>query len=461
MTIFSFGRTATLGLLLTLGLAACDKQLDVEPQLAVDAATALNSPAKVESAVVGAYAKLDNPALYGTNLLLLPELLAPDNYVLWQGTFTSYRDIFQRQIVNNNAEANRTWQQAYQTINFANLILEALSVVTDANLKQQYEGEARFIRGALFFELVRLYGLPYQAGANNLGVPITLNPNKTAEQASQPVPRSTVGEVYAQVIQDLRAAEDLLPEENSSGSGRANKYSAKALLARVYLQQSNFAEARDLANDVIENSGADLTATVTGPFRTRNSSESLFEIQQNDQYNAGSSNDGLATFFGPSEFSRGDVAVLPPYLNLYEAADLRGPAADLLFVEDQGGRAGRIRTSKWNNFGQNIPVIRLAEMYLTRAEANLELGTRIGATPLEDVNTIRDRAGLSPLASVTIASVLRERQLELAFEGFRIHDLRRRQLAVGTLPSNSPLLVFPIPIHEINLNSALVQNPGY
>jgi hypothetical protein len=458
MNILSFSRTATLSLFLSLGLMACEKQLGLDPTTAVDAATALNSPEKIESAIVGAYAKLDNPALYGTNFILLPELLASDNYVLWQGTFTSYRDVFRRQMVNNNTEANRTWREAYQTINFTNLILEALPIVADADLKQQYEGEAKFIRGALFFELVRLYALPVQAGANNLGVPITLTANKTPGQAAQQIARSTVGEVYAQVLADLRAAEELLPKVNERGAGRVSKYSARAMLARVYLQQGDFAEARNLANDVIENSGASLTAAVTGPFRTRNSAESLFEIQQNDQYNAGTANDGLATFFGPSEFARGDVAVLEPFLSLYNTTDTR---FTLLFTEDQGGRAGRIRTTKWNNFGQNIPIIRLAEMYLIRAETNLELGTSTGAAPLNDVNTIRTRAQVEPLTSVTIDDVLRERQLELAFEGFRVHDLRRRQRSTGTLDWNSPRLVFPIPIYDINLNSALIQNPGY
>ncbi|WBO83122.1 RagB/SusD family nutrient uptake outer membrane protein [Hymenobacter yonginensis] len=458
MKISSFGRTASLGLLLTLGLSACEKQLDLAPTTQVDAATALDTADKLESAIVGAYAKLDNGALYGTNFSLLPELLAPEDYVLWQGTFTSYRDVFRRLMQSNNAEATRTWQVAYQTINFTNIILEALPVVTDADLKAQYEGEARFIRGALFFELVRLYGLPFQAGASNPGVPLTLTANKTAEQASQQLARATVGEVYAQAIADLRAAETLLPEENASGSGRVNKFTAKAMLARLYLQQSNYAQARTLANDVIENSAAFLTPSVTGPFRTRNSSESLFEIQQNDQYNAGAANDGLATFFAPSDFARGDVAVLAPFLAKYEPTDAR---FTLLFIEDQGGRAGRIRSTKWNNFGQNIPVIRLAEMYLIRAEANRELGTSIGATPLEDVNTIRERAQATPLTAVTVADILKERQLELAFEGARIHDLRRRQLSAGTLPWNSPRLVFPIPLHDTNLNKALVQNPGY
>lgn len=464
MKISSFSRTAALGLLLTFGLSACEKQLELDPQQSVDAATALDTPEKVQSAIVGAYARAGTANLYGTNLTLLPELLASDNYVLWQGTFTSYRDVFRRQITNNNTEAARTWQLAYQTINFTNLILEALPVVTDADDKAQYEGEARFIRGALFFELVRLYALPYQAGVANLGVPLTLTANKTEEQAAQQIARSTVGEVYAQVLADLRAAEQLLPEENPRGNGRVNKFSAKAMLSRVYLQQGNYAQARNLASEVIED-GADiglmLTPSVTAPFRVRNSSESLFEIQQNDQYNAGAANDGLATFFAPSNKGRGDVAVLDPFLDLFEPNDLRGPTAGLLFTEDTGGRAGRIRTTKWNEFGQNLPIIRLSEMYLTRAEANFELGTTVGATPLEDINTIRERANATPLTTLALDDILLERQLELAFEGVRIHDIRRRQRNAGTLAWNSPRLVFPIPLYELNLNKALVQNPGY
>jgi hypothetical protein len=113
-----------------------------------------------------------------------------------------------------------------------------------------------------------------------------------------------------------------------------------------------------------------------------------------------------------------------------------------------------------DRFG-DVPVIRLSEMYLTRAEANVRGGTSVGASALSDVNAIRTRAGLTALSTVTLADVLKERKLELAFEGQALPDAKRLQTAVGTLAWNSPRLILPIPQREMDVNKKLVQNEGY
>ncbi|GAC1369789.1 MAG: hypothetical protein NVSMB30_07920 [Hymenobacter sp.] len=110
--------------------------------------------------------------------------------------------------------------------------------------------------------------------------------------------------------------------------------------------------------------------------------------------------------------------------------------------------------------------MRLAEMLLNRAEANFRAGTTVGATPLADVNRVRARVSLPPLAVLTLPAILRERKLELAFEGFRLGDLKRNKESVTdpkgvVLAWNSPRLVFPIPLREINVNPNLTQNEGY
>ncbi len=101
-------------------------------------------------------------------------------------------------------------------------------------------------------------------------------------------------------------------------------------------------------------------------------------------------------------------------------------------------------------------------MFLTRAECNLRLGQQVGASPVADINAVRQRAGLPPLTTVTLNDILRERKLELAFEGHQIHDLKRNRLPVNaTFNFNSNALVLPIPQREIDTNKNLVQNPGY
>lgn len=496
-TIF-FRSAALLALGLSLGLSACDDKLDINPAQSVDATTALSNEANVGSAVVGMYAQLDDPTLYGTDLILVPELLAADNYIQFQGSFQNYRQFVNRTTNALNTTAETTWRGAYEAINQANLVIEALPVVTTPALKIQYEGEARFIRALMHFELVRLYAQQYQPGDANAqpGVPINLVPVRTVQEASTTIARATVAEVYTQVIADLTAAIELLPETNPT---RATTFTAQALLARVYLQQSDFAEARKLANEVIENSGKSLSPTLSSVFTGRNTSETLLEIQQNDQNNAGTANAGLATFFSSiGQQGRGDIRVLPAFANRYDATDARGTAS-LLYVGTGTNRgAGQLRTGKWITFGQNIPVIRLAEMYLVRAEADTRSNPTVGTiSAWEDINLIRSRSRadsinpvflrapggslildenrqpqLNPNAGqVGLADILLERQLELAFEGFRIHDLKRTGTNIfvpaagdnpaGNVAITSNILVLPIPQREINVNPDLTQNPGY
>lgn len=476
-------------LVMTMFTTSCD--LMVDPEQSIDASEALSTSQNVESATIGMYAILGRGSLYGTNLLLLPELIGAETNVQWRGTFQSFRQVNNKNMDAQNVEASRTWIAAYQAINLANNIIHALDVV-DEELKDQIEGEALFVRGILHFELVRMYGRPYNDGdpTSNLGVPIKLSPSLNEQQAGELVGRESVDDVYEQVINDLTSARDLLPEENR---GRATTWAASAFLARVYLQKGDFPNALAEANRVIESGYFNLNPTVTSAFLNDNTAESIFEIQANDQNNAGSENDGMSTFYASLEgIGRGDVQVLSFYsddpedyifldrvttYDLYEDDDTRKTA--LVYV-GVGRRPGRLYSGKWTAPGQNLPIIRLAEMYLIRAEANLELGSAVGADPYDDVDLIRQRAGASSLDVVDLDAVYLERRLELAFEGHRGHDIKRLEMDLegwtfddetntyvldpeNIIPWNDDMLQFPIPQRETDANSLLneQQNPGY
>ncbi|RSK45690.1 RagB/SusD family nutrient uptake outer membrane protein [Hymenobacter perfusus] len=457
---------ALVALLLGGGiLASCEKQLELEPEQQIPAETALSDQPSVETAVTGAYSRLFAGGLYGNNLILVPDLLAGSGYLSWQGTFQSFREMATAQITTVNADVLRTWQEGYRLINISNLVLDGVSRITFTNntRRTEIEGEMQLMRGLMYFELVRLYGQPNISSPQ--GIPISLNPVTTVAESSVRLPRASVREVYNQIIADMEAAIQKLPEE--ADAGRFDTYDATALLARVRLQLGEYAAARTLANEVISNSGASLNASVLTAFTTKGSPESLLEVLQNDQNNSNNGNDGLSTFYSGKSVGyqgRADIAVVAAFAGQYEATDLRGRQAaigeGLIYLGD-AVRPNILRSFKWNSQGQNIPVIRLAEMYLIRAEANQRLGTTIGATPLEDVNELRQRAGATPLAQVTLDDVLKERELELAYEGFRIHDYRRTGRNVGTQPSTIPARVLPIPQYEINLGNSLPQNEGY
>lgn len=446
------------GFFLLLSISSCKKQLEIDPKQNIDANVALNTTADVQNALTGAYTFMATGDLYGNNLVFIPDLYASDNYLTWRGTFTTYRNISSKAIVADNADVRRTWTTAYSAINTANIVLSALNVVSDANTKSVIEGKALFIRGIMHFELVRLYGLPYDAsGSNtNLGVPIITKAVKTIDNVTNSVARNTVAEVYAAVESDLKSAITKLASVD-------DQYAAKAFLARVYLQEGKYALARDIANDIITNSPYRLiTNSLEAPFRTKNSSEGVFEIKQNEQSNAGTSNDGLATFYASYQnatggnVGRADALVNSTFYNSFETGDKRQTE---MIYEGTGARTGFF-TKKWYSFYDNIPVCRITEQYLIRAECNFRLGTSVGATPADDINTLRTRAGLGNVVP-TLAIILNEREKELDYEGFRLHDYKRTKRSIGTFAYDDPKLVFPIPDREINVNKALKQNPGY
>jgi hypothetical protein len=178
--------------------------------------------------------------------------------------------------------------------------------------------------------------------------------------------------------------------------------------------------------------------------------------------NAGTSNDGLTTFYScdpntHGSSGRGDVGILPAFISRYEPTDLR---LNSLIYEGSCNK-GSVTSAKWKDPYANIPIIRLSEMYLIRAEANQRLGSAVGDTPVNDVNAIREKAGASLYAVVTLDNILNERELELAFEGQRIHDYKRLGKVVGSTDYKSAKFIFPVPQTEINTNPSLVQNSYY
>lgn len=471
-----------IGFLIAISLmfTACDKQLDIDPIQSVTEDKVLTTSEGIQNILNGAYSGIkgtlgtnEGGELYGSEFNFMSEELADDGDAYFVGTFQTHKDCFDKAMTAGHAWAFGSWTRAYDVINMTNIVLDKLDVV-DESERERVEGEALCIRGMMYFELARFWGLQWEPTANNqLAVPIKLTPTYTVEDAVF-IPRNTVAEVYAQAISDLSDAETLLQDYGKNGVG-VNTYTASAILSRVYLQQSDFENAALKADRVISSGLFELMDVPISEFnKDDNTSEDVFAIQQNAVSNAGTSNSGLATHYASlNGQGRGDIAISDQHLARYEPGDLRGQVTTNLTsvskfgdVKDMfyigiGQNDGNINIVKWGDADKNIPIVRLAEMYLTRAEGNFEAGTNHGATPLEDINVIRNRAGLADLTSVDINAIRNERRLELAYEGFALHDARRWRLSIGTLPYNAPNLVLPVPEREIEINPEMVQNPGY
>jgi len=436
--------------LLIFSLAACDKELDLEPAQNISEDLALSTDANVKSVLLGAYDGLALDGLFGGNTMRDAELMGADGEIRWVGTFEGPRFVFFHQQIANNFEAENLWVGGYYTINICNNVLSALEVVNEDD-RAQVEGEARWIRAMTYFQLVRFYGQAYEPGGGNsqLGVPLVLTPTREIAEGSF-VTRNTVEECYAQILDDLTQAKSLLPEENGV---LASKYTAAATLARVYLQMGRYAEARDNASEVIESGLYSLVSDYAAEWNNDdNSSEDIYAVQISSQDFTEST---LVVFYSIPEFGGrdGDIEILQKHLDLYDPADAR------LALHYNGAAA--MRTGKWRNQYRNQPVIRLAEMYLIRAEGNFRLGTSIGASVDDDFNATHTRAGLTAKSGVTLDDILLERRLELAHEGHRLHDIKRLKGTADGLNWDDDKLLYPIPAREIEANKNLQQNDGY
>ena len=435
-------------LLLGAVIGACDSPLDTNPTTAIDAETALTSANAVKQAVNGAYRALGSGALYGRQQVVYPDMYA-DN-LDFTGTFQTDREFGLRAVSSTNSAIGSSgiWGAAYVGINRANNVLAAVETVsdmTDAD-KSRARGEALFIRALNYSILASWFG----------GVPIVTTPTKGIDETAT-APRASLQEVYAFIEQDLETAAPLLP--TGRVNGRATQAAANGLAARVYLEDGKYTQARDKATAVINNTAYRLVENYRDIFTNKHTTESLFELS----FAGGEDSNGLAFwFFDQSAGGRRGFQPTASLFNAFEPNDERRGAS----ITTQAGRRIGFKYHRIATGDDNVPILRVAEMYLIRAEANMRLGAP-ASTVRADINVVRDRAGLPPLsaeidtASELIDAILQERRVELAMEGHRFFDLRRLGRATTSLSMPAFRLFLPIPLGEINVNPNLEQNEGY
>jgi hypothetical protein len=448
-----------------LFIVSCDKNLNVDPTQSIEQNASLQTSRDIEAYLIGCYDGTQNGDLYSGGFQYTSELLGHTQLgeVRFAGTFVNLLELITKQITTVNSTAEAQWNRAYNTINRCNTVIANISKVDEAK-RTRVEGEALFLRGAIYFELARLYGKQWGDGDNNANpaVPLILTPTTVVNDESNQ-PRASVAAVYAQAIADLSKAATSLPAANSvyATSGAAN-----AILARLYLQQGDYAKARTAANAVIAGGRYRLVTPFSAAFNTKlynggaNPAEYIFATQVNEQDGVNSMNTFFSTTFSaiPGTAGRGDVRILAAHKAQYEANDDRGK----FFIKPSASSTNEFTNKFIDRFG-NVVVSRLAEMYLIRAEANFRLNGTEGDTPLNDINRLRTRANATPLTAeqLTLDAILKERRTELAFEGFRLHDIKRTRGNVGALPWSDNKLILPIPQREIDVNKKLVQNAGY
>ena len=234
-TIKYFILLGVVGMMTTF--TACEKKLDRDPELGIDYDQVYTTEEGVLLALNGAYDGIAGPNLFAGTSIFQSDLLAANSstYLVWDGTFVGWRNMYRKMLNPNEGTIAAKWNVCYETINICNNVLANLDIIEDPADQDIVEGEARFIRGILYFELVRFFAQPYgfTAGNTHLGVPLVLDPVQVYDDITAPS-RATVGAVYTQILSDLGTAKaNLDPGKAGANRGLATSTNASAFLARV------------------------------------------------------------------------------------------------------------------------------------------------------------------------------------------------------------------------------------
>lgn len=443
-----YKKSLQLALLVFLAAFSACNVLDVEPADEVPANEAFKTKSDIEKGILGSYSELQSLNYYGRAYLIVSDLAADNLAYPSDATSADYAEVDNNTILAENGVVDGIWASAYSGINVANSIIEKvpnIAGMTDAE-KSAALGELYFLRALNHFNLMNYFG----------AIPVKTKP--TVGTGNLNVARNTTSEVYTQIITDLSFAETNLSASTSTKT-RASKYVATALLARVYLYQKNYELAYAKANEVITKGGYTLLSNFSDIFASENNAETIFAVEFNEL-----DRNRIAEYNYPKSLN-GREGVKPDQslIDAFNADDQRLPVS----IAYSGTKAYAHKYDDLSLGDKNVIVLRLAEMYLIRAEAAAHLTSGVISGIQADVNAIRKRAHLGNTEANTkdalLLAIENERRFELAFEGHRWFDLVRTSRATNLLPNvtKSYQLLFPIPLSELNTNSNMTQNPGY
>ena len=495
--------------ILAASLSSCvNDWLDVAPSDGTDADAALTSSSDLAAARTGMYAALKGNSnlvdYYGQQFFVYGDVHAGDDYqynnIGGSNRASFYYDMTYQtasEFSSSTSSSNVAWKSPYIVIGRANRIIAAaeggaLSDAAEAKATiDQYAAEAKVLRALAHFDLVRIYGKPYteDQGAS-LGVPLVTG---VLESNAKPA-RSTVAEVYTQVVKDLTEAISSNALATETEPGYVSVWGAKAILSRVYLNMGDYANALSVAEDIIKNSGAALW-TRDQYFKawdasTPNESEFLFRLNvagstdNNDLNGIGNlqQREGYKEMVATKKFV--DMLTSDPkdvrndmFLPAKAEKEVAVYGTNKVFLNKLRGQGGNLRNVTI------VPIIRLSEVYLTAAECAFRNNDKTKAVEyLNDLvkNRTTTVASLATVDNITLERILIERRKELIGEGQRYFDALRNNETITRYTSEADKgwhktlskdaqsfnrdyfkAIAAIPQAEINANPNIKQNTGY
>jgi starch-binding outer membrane protein, SusD/RagB family len=471
----------SLLLALIVGFFACDQELQLEPEQSLSPEVTFSNEGGAQAALFGAYSAAQDLEVFGGMMFAIGDYMS-DN-VNFVGSFPTLQEINNYVTIASNGSVQTIFADNYYCIMASNAVIDNVPKVVDVNFtdaeRAQTIAEAKFLRAAVYLQLVNFFGQPIQVNSGNTpGVPLVLTAGALIGDIVKPA-RNTVAEVYAQIEKDLNEALPALPASYPAAAntrGRATKGAVNGLLSRIALYKGEWAKVITAADAILV--GNSLYALATDyAFYDNNTSEDIFTVQMTATDNSRTGTGGLGGYFLPAtRGGRGDAPISANLLAAFTAGDRR--LTTLSFTGTAANNAASTFTNKYRDGAtnaDNAPYMRVTEMVLNKAEALVRSTNTVNADAITLMNRLRTRAGLPAFeaaqfadANAFLTAILNERRLELCFEGHRRMDLLRNGLPLRTAGAGAgiskpgdPRILLPIPTREIDLGSALPQNAGY
>lgn len=430
-------------------LGACD-MLEIEPKDAIEQDKVFENEEAYYSAVIGCYDALQQTGCYGGDLVSIPGLLSGN--LKHTGTTQEYKEFQDNNVQPDNPMIGSIWNSAYDGINRCNMIINnSNNGVLPSDKRDIYLGHAHFLRALHYYNLVRLFG----------GVPIKLQATtETGEHLN--VARSTINEVYALIESDLDLAEQNLPAKDPIFIGAATSNTAMAMHSIVKLTKEEWAAAANFATMVINSGEYDMLNKFEALYPPEHNDESIFDVEFNNI-----DNNRLAQYFLPADEITGGRHEWEPTTDLIDEYNEDDNRLEVT-IKDEDGTIYGGKYTEITTRSDNFYLIRLAEMYLVRAESNARLEQN-DSLIREDLHKIKLRANEEDSVFTNdyddlLKITLQERKKEFAFEGKHWFDLVRTDSALNVLDNvtNRNQYLMPIPLAEIQTNSKITENnPGY
>lgn len=462
------------GLMSIILISSCEKFLEEKPYDFIGNANFYKTEGDANAALNGAFSSLQPQTYFGRTSWLVTELSG--DLMRVNATLADRDNLYGQTFDPSNGEIGNWWNSSFNLINRANDVIKNVpNIQMDVTKRNNIVGNATFLRGMAYFDLVRSFG----------SVPLILNP--TVDLSDLKPSRTPIAAIYNQIIEDLKYAETNCIAENlipANAKGRVSNGAASALLAKVYLTKatSSAKEASDYINSLtasnkVINSNLYALGAYADVFDVtkENNKDHIFSIQFDLPPNVGNI---VVRMHLPAGLNGTGSFVVE---NAFEASFLPADIRKALTLRRENSTATNAYYLKFsdplrqtNNARNNVLITRYADVLLLQSEALNEINA-LDINKLTGINLVRRRASLPDLLIANVLTrdafvdaLVQERAWEFSAEGHRRFDLLRlgrykqRQLAVFNRTVADKYLLFPIPLAETDLNPNLLpNNPGY